>query len=130
MNSEIGLVTCFCMCNSVRIGQNIQNEVLQKRSIFADVVAFQFLNLNGKLNGSRKEDIHRSIWNENDSSRRRVKRCLGLNTHLQRLVQLSVVFFLLLLLFFLFFLYYCFFVCFYINIFFRMTRTVLTCNGY
>ena len=75
----------FCACNSVTIAQNIQNEVLLERYIFADVVAYQFINLNGKLNGSRKEDMHRSIWNENDSSRRRVKRCLGLNTYLQRL---------------------------------------------
>ena len=43
-------------------------------SIFADVVAYQFINLKRKLNGSRKEDMHRSIWNENDqSSRRRAK---------------------------------------------------------
>ena len=66
--------------------------------------------------------MHRSIWNENDSSRRRVKRCLGLNTHLQRLVQLSVVVF--------FFRITAFSFVFYVNIFFRMTRTVLTCNGY
>ena len=67
--------------------------------------------------------MHRSIWNENDSSRRRVKRCLGLNTHLQRLVSLSVVF------------CFCLFVCFFfvlllLRLFLYMTRTVLTCNGY
>ena len=56
----------FCDCNSVRIGQNIQNEVSLERSIFVDVVANHFINLNVKLNGSRKEDMHRSIWNEND----------------------------------------------------------------
>ena len=67
-------VTFFCGCNSHRIGQNIQNEVSPERSIFADVVAYQFINLNGKANRSRKEDMHRSIWNENDQgSRRRVK---------------------------------------------------------
>ena len=76
----------FCECNSVRIGQNIQNEVSLERPIFADVGAYYFINLNGKLNASRKEDMHRSMWNENDSSRRRVMRCLGLNNHLQRLV--------------------------------------------
>ena len=32
----------FCECNSVRIGQNIQNEVSQERSIFADVLDYQF----------------------------------------------------------------------------------------
>ena len=54
----------FCECNSVRISQNIQNEVSLERSIFADVVAYQFINLNRKLNGSRKENIHRSMWKE------------------------------------------------------------------
>ena len=64
----------FCECNSVTIGQNIQIEISLERSIFADVVAYQFINLNGKLNGSRKEGMHRSIGKENDqSSRRRVK---------------------------------------------------------
>ena len=60
----------FCECNSVKISQNIQNEVSLERSIFADVVVYQFINLNRKLNGSRKENIHRSIWNENDQSSR------------------------------------------------------------
>ena len=60
----------FCECNSVKISQNIQNEVSLERSIFADVVAFQFINLNRKLNGSRKENIHRSMWKENDQSSR------------------------------------------------------------
>ena len=36
----------FCERNSVRICQNIQNEVSLRRSIFADVVAYQFINLN------------------------------------------------------------------------------------
>ena len=60
----------FCECNSVKIGQNIQNEVSLERSIFANVVAYQFINLNEKLNGSRKENIHRSMWTENDQSSR------------------------------------------------------------
>ena len=60
----------FCECNSVKISQNIQNEVSLERSIFADVVAYQFINLNRKLSGSRKENIHHSIWNENDQSSR------------------------------------------------------------
>ena len=60
----------FCECNSVKISQNIQNEVSLERSIFADVVAYQFINLNRKLNGSRKENIHRSMWKENDQSSR------------------------------------------------------------
>ena len=37
-------VTFFCECNSVRIGQTIQNEVSLERSIFVDVVAYQFIN--------------------------------------------------------------------------------------
>ena len=60
----------FCECNSVKISQNIQNEVSLERSIFPDVVAYQFINLNRKLNGSRKENIHRSMWKENDQSSR------------------------------------------------------------
>ena len=60
----------FCECNSVKISQNIPNEVWLERPIFADVIAFQFINLNWKLNGSRKENIHRSTWNENDQSGR------------------------------------------------------------
>ena len=56
-------VTFFCECNSVRVGQNIQNEVSLERSIFAaDVVAYQFINFNWKLNVSREECIPRSIW--------------------------------------------------------------------
>ena len=31
-------------CNSVRISQDIQNEVSLERSIFADVVAYRFIN--------------------------------------------------------------------------------------
>ena len=64
----------FCECNSVKISQNIQNEVSLERSIFADVVAYQFINLNRKINGSGKENIYRSIWNANDQSSR-----LGIN---------------------------------------------------
>ena len=33
----------FCECNSVKISQNIQNEVSLERYIFADVVAYQFM---------------------------------------------------------------------------------------
>ena len=65
----------FCESNYARIGQNIQKKISLESSIFGDVVARQFVNLHGKLNGSRKEDMHRSTWKENDqSSRRRAKR--------------------------------------------------------
>ena len=60
----------FCECNSVKISQNIQNEVPLERSPFADVVAYQFINLNRKINGSGKENIYRSIWNEDDQGSR------------------------------------------------------------
>ena len=59
----------FCECNSVRIGQNIENEVSVERFIFAYVVAYQLISINLTLNGSRKENMHRSIWNENDPRR-------------------------------------------------------------
>ena len=59
--------------------------------------------------------MHRSIWNENDSSRRRVKRCLGLNAHFNYNGWYSFQFFPVLLPFRLFL---------YRHIFFRMTRTV------
>ena len=46
----------FCECNVVRISQNIQNEV--SLEIFADFVAYQVINLNWKLNGYKKENVH------------------------------------------------------------------------
>ena len=53
----------------------IQNEI--SLETFCDVVAYKFINLNGKLNGSRKETcmiMHRSIWSDNkQSSHRRFK---------------------------------------------------------
>ena len=52
----------FCECNSVRIGQDIQNEVSLERFVFADVVAYQLFIFNWKLSGSREEFIPRSIW--------------------------------------------------------------------
>ena len=56
------------LTNSVRICQNIQTEVSLERSILADVGTYQFINLNSKLKGSRKEEMHRSTWNENDQT--------------------------------------------------------------
>ena len=40
------VITFSCRSNSVRIGQNIQNEVSLERYIFSDAVAYQFINLN------------------------------------------------------------------------------------
>ena len=71
VNGEIGSGFFFPKCypNSVTIGQNIQNEVSLERSIFADFVAYQFINLNWKLNRSREECIRRYIWVAYDPSR-------------------------------------------------------------
>ena len=44
------VIALYCRCNSVRIGQNIQNEASLERYIFADFVAYHFINLNWKLN--------------------------------------------------------------------------------
>ena len=46
----------FCECNVVRISQNIQNEI--SLDTFCDVIAYKFINLNWKLNGLRKENMH------------------------------------------------------------------------
>ena len=50
----------------VRIGRNFQNEVSGEISVLADVVASQLNSLNRRLNGSWKENMHRSKLNEND----------------------------------------------------------------
>ena len=60
--------TFFLESNYVRVSQNIHDKALLKRSVFADLNAHQFINLNGKLNGSREKNMHRSIWNGNDQS--------------------------------------------------------------
>ena len=62
-------VTFFWKCNSVRNCHNIQNEVLLERYIFAETVAYQFINLNRKLNGSKEEFIYTVPYgDENDST--------------------------------------------------------------
>ena len=45
----------FFVSVTVRISQNIQNEVSVERSIFTDIVAYQLISLKGTLNGSTKE---------------------------------------------------------------------------
>ena len=59
----------FFVCNSVRIGQNFQNEVSMERCIFAEVAASPRNSFNWKLDGSKKENMHCSIENESDLSR-------------------------------------------------------------
>ena len=71
----------FLACNSVRIGPNLLKEVPGERSILDDFANY-LLNegLNGKLNGSRKDDMRGSIWTKNDQSgRERVDQTLTLN---------------------------------------------------
>ena len=48
-------MSLFCECNSLRIAQNIQNEVSVESSIFTDIFAYQRISLKGTLNGSAKE---------------------------------------------------------------------------
>lgn len=83
----------FCKCNSVRIGQNIRNDASLERSIFAKVVAYQFINFKWKPNGSREDcmHMHRSIRVVYDRSRlKRVK--LRANVRTQQLQTLVGVF--------------------------------------
>ena len=56
------------------------NEVPEERSILDDF-AYYLLNigLNGKLNGSRKDNMHGSIWTKNDQSGRQRVETLTLN---------------------------------------------------
>ena len=70
----------FFVCNSVRIGQNLLNEVPEERSILDDFANY-FLNvgLNGKPNGSRKDNMRGSIWTKNDQSGRQRVETLTLN---------------------------------------------------
>ena len=83
----------FCKCNSVRIGQNIQNDASLERSVFAKVVAYQFINFKWKPNGSIEDcmHMHRSIRVVYDRSRlKRVK--LRANVRTQQLQTLVGVF--------------------------------------
>ena len=70
----------FLACNSVRIGQNLLKEVPGERSILDDFANYLLnVGLNGKLNGSRKDDMRGSIWTKNDQSgRQRVDQSLTL----------------------------------------------------
>ena len=70
VTSEIGLVAFFSEVLFCHDWSEYPKRVIAERSIFADDVTYQFINLNGKLNGSRKDDMHGSMWNENDSSHR------------------------------------------------------------
>ena len=54
-------VACFFVCNSVRIGQNVLNEVSGESSMVADFAYYHLNNLSGKLNWSRRNSMQRSI---------------------------------------------------------------------
>ena len=64
-------MSLFFVCNSVRIGQNLLNEVPEERSILDDFANYLLIiGLNGKLNGSRKDNMHGFILTKNDQSGR------------------------------------------------------------
>ena len=70
----------FFVCNSVRIGQNLLNEVPEERSILNDFANYLLnVGLNGKLNGPRKDNMHGSIWTKNGQSGRQRVETLTLN---------------------------------------------------
>ena len=48
-------VTCFFMCNPLKIGQNFQTEVLVEKSTFSDNAAYQLNSLNWKINGPERK---------------------------------------------------------------------------
>ena len=54
-------VACFFVCNSVRIFQNVLNKVSAESSMVADFAYYHLNNLSGKLNGSRRNSMQRSI---------------------------------------------------------------------
>ena len=65
-------VTCLLVCNSVRRGQNVQNEI-RRKGLFLQMLLHT--NVTAVCSsGSRKENTHLSMWNQNDqSSHQRVK---------------------------------------------------------
>ena len=68
------------MCNSVRIGQNLLNEVPEERSILDDFANYLLnIGLNGKVNGSRKDNMRGSIWTKKEQSGRQRVETLTLN---------------------------------------------------
>ena len=59
------------------------NEVPLERSILVDFAAFHLDSLNGKLNGTREENMPGSKWTQHEaSSPQRLKRCLARNLHI------------------------------------------------
>ena len=58
----------FSECNSVRIGQNIQNEVMLETSIFANVVAYQFIPCELRLFDAPRK-VAKAQWTYQQPSR-------------------------------------------------------------
>ena len=52
----------FFLSVTVRIGQNLLNEVPVASSILTNFANYHWLNFNGNLNGSRKNNMNGSIW--------------------------------------------------------------------
>ena len=57
---------------TIRIGKNLLNKVPVESSILADFANCHLKSFNGKFNGSRKNNIHGSIWTRNGESGRQV----------------------------------------------------------
>ena len=57
---------------TVRIGKNLLNKVPVESSILADFAKYHLKSFNGNLNGSRKNNMHGSIWTQNGKSGRQI----------------------------------------------------------
>ena len=64
---------------TVRIDKNLLNKVPVESSILADFPNYHLKSVNGKFNGSRKNNIHESIWTQNGKSGRQVRSLSGIS---------------------------------------------------
>ena len=64
---------------TVRIDKNVLNKVPVESSILADFANYHLKSFNGKFNGSRKNNIHGSIWTQNGKSGRQVRSLSGIS---------------------------------------------------
>ena len=58
----------FFLSVTVRIGQNLLTEVPVESSILANFANYHLLSFKGNLNGSRKNNMHGSIWTKTAKS--------------------------------------------------------------
>ena len=56
------MLLVFLVCNFVKIGHNMLNEVAVESFIPADFANYHLNILSGKLNGPRKNNMHGSLW--------------------------------------------------------------------